>query len=177
MSESVQPLSPARIELISNWPEVLKPWSIPKAGAKVHALLLSSEAGMTAEEIVLSLGLSTGSVSEQLRFLVESGLLDRVKILGKRRIIFHAVQDPARIFLALAAIRRNAVSTPIQYMSESLASIANKEDARWLTAISQMQALSRLMDDWLRVCSTRDPEWTANWIQKGIHSSISKLNA
>ena len=154
----------------------MKPWSLPKAAAKVHALLISSETGLSAEEIVAHLELSTGSVSAQLQLLVDAGLIDRLKILGKRKKLFRATRDPARIFTALAQLRRSAMHASMEQLGESLASIADQDDAPWLTAVSHMQALSRMMDDWLRVCSVCDPEWTVRWIQKGVSMNASFLN-
>ena len=161
-------LSPARAHFIAVWPEAMKPWSLPKAAAQIHALLLTSEEGLTADEIMSLTALSGGSVSTNLRLLTNAGFLDKHRIMGSRKAVYRATLDPARIFIALAEIRRQTACRPLLQMGETLASIAGKEDLGWLHLLSQLQALSQLMDDWLRVCSTRDPEWTVRWIQKGI---------
>lgn len=168
MNDPRHSLSPARAHLISQWPQAMKPWSLPKAAAQIHAVLLTSEEGLTAEEIIRLTALSGGSVSTNLRMLTNAGLLDKHRIMGSRKASYKATLDPARIFIALAEVRRQTACRPLLQMGETLASIAGKEDLGWLRLLSQLQALSQLMDDWLHVCSTRDPEWTVRWIQKGV---------
>lgn len=168
MSAKDTPLSPARAYFLAKWPDVLKPWSLPKAAARIHALLLSSPDAMSADDIMDMAQLSSGSTSTQLRFLIEVGLVDRLKILGSRKSRYQANRDPARIFTSLAEVRRRDAFQSLNSMGPAMSSIADQDDLAWLKTVWQLQALSTLMDQWLHLCSTKDPEWTVRLLQKTI---------
>ena len=160
--------SSARQHLIASWPDVLKPWSVPKAAARIHALLLSSQETLSAEEITNTLGLSSGSGSTMLRLLTEIGMVERLRITGSRKHRYLAVKDPAAVFIALAEIRRRHAFKAMDMLGPTLASIADKEDLQWLQTVGQLHTLSHTLEQWLRLCSERDPEWTVRHIQNGI---------
>jgi DNA-binding transcriptional regulator GbsR (MarR family) len=161
-------LSPARQHFISAWPDVMKPWSLPKAAAKIHALLLSSPAPMTADDIADTLELSSGSASTQLRLLNDLGMIERLRIMGIRKSHYKAISDPAHIFVALAEARKRQAFKAMDTMAPVVTSIAQKEDVQWLNTVWQLQALSDLMSQWLQVCTTKDPEWTVRLMQSAI---------
>lgn len=165
-------LSPARSHMIQSWPEVLKPWSLPKAAARIHALLLTAPDPLTADEIQSALDLSAGSTSTQLRQLCGAGLLEKLKILGGRTARYAAVRDPARIFSSLAAVRRDQAFSAMDALGPSVTSIADKQDLQWLEVLWQLQSLSQLMHEWLELCARRDPEWTVRTLQQLIASEI-----
>lgn len=162
-------LSPARQHFIESWPEVLKPWSLPKAAAKIHAFLLSAPNPVTADDIILELQLSSGSASTQLRDLIGLGLVEKLRILGDRRYQYKAMSDPASIFVALAEARRRQAFVAMDSMAPMLTSIAGREDLQWLNTVWQLQALAKVMNEWLEVCTTKDPEWTVRYIQNAEH--------
>lgn len=158
-------LTPAQVHLIQTWPEVLKPWSIPKAAARIHALLLSASHSLNAEEIKETLDLSEGSISTQLRFLEDLALIEKLRIIGSRRSRYQAPRDPARIFIALAKSRRKMAFKAMDTMGPVLTSIAQQEDLDWLHSVGQLRTLAQMMDQWLLLCAERDPEWTVKSIQ------------
>ncbi len=164
-------LSSARQHLIASWPDVLKPWSVPKAAARIHALLLSTDGTLTAEEITNVLGLSNGSGSTMLRLLSEIGMVERLRIAGSRKHQYQAVKDPAAVFIALAEIRRRHAFKAMDMLGPTLTSIADKEDLHWLQTVGQLHTLSRMFEQWLTLCSERDPEWTVRHIQSGIEQN------
>ena len=164
-------LSSARQHLIASWPDVLKPWSVPKAAARIHALLLSADATLTAEEITNVLGLSNGSGSTMLRLLSEIGMVERLRITGSRKHQYQAVKDPAAVFIALAEIRRRHAFKAMDMLGPTLTSIADKEDLPWLQTVGQLHTLSRMLEQWLTLRSERDPEWTVRHIQSGIQQN------
>ena len=161
-------LSPAREHFISAWPEVMKPWSLPKAAAKIHALLLSSPSPLTADDIMAVLELSSGSTSTQLRLLDDLGMVERLRIMGIRKFHYSAVSDPAHIFVALAEARKRQAFKAMDTMAPVITSIATKDDVAWLNTVWQLQALSNLMSQWIQVCTTKDPEWTVRLMQSAI---------
>ena len=167
-------LSPARQHFIESWPDVLKPWSLPKAAARIHAFLLSAPKPATADDIVQALQLSSGSASTQLRDLKALGLVEKLRILGDRRHQYKAISDPAAIFVALAEARRRQAFVAMDSMAPVITSIAGQEDLEWLNTVWQLQALAKVMNEWLEVCTTKDPEWTVRYMQNA-QSSISDL--
>ena len=169
MSPSAIPiLSPARLHFIDTWPDVLKPWSLPKAAARIHALLLSAPSPLTADDIIDALELSSGSASTQLRLLSELGMVERLRIMGVRKAHYAAISDPAHIFVALAEARRRQAFKAMDTMAPVITSIAQKDDVQWLNTVWQLQALSNLMNQWFEVCTSKDPEWTVRLMQSAI---------
>lgn len=160
-----QALSPARQHFIASWPQVLKPWSLPKAAAKIHAFLLSAPTPVTADDIVQELQLSSGTASTQLRDLIALGLVEKLRILGDRRHQYKAIADPASIFVALAEARRRQAFVAMDSMAPVITSIAGQEDLQWLNTVWQLQSLANVMNEWLGVCITKDPEWTVRYMQ------------
>lgn len=167
-SSAIQILSPARQHFIDTWPDVLKPWSLPKAAARIHALLLSAPSPLTADDIIDALELSSGSASTQLRLLSELGMVERLRIMGVRKAHYAAISDPAHIFVALAEARRRQAFKAMDTMAPVITSIAQKDDVQWLNTVWQLQALSNLMNQWFEVCTSKDPEWTVRLMQSAI---------
>ena len=165
---AIQILSPARQHFIDTWPDVLKPWSLPKAAARIHALLLSAPSPLTADDIIDALELSSGSASTQLRLLSELGMVERLRIMGVRKAHYAAISDPAHIFVALAEARRRQAFKAMDTMAPVITSIAQKDDVQWLNTVWQLQALSNLMSQWFEVCTSKDPEWTVRLMQSAI---------
>ena len=161
-------LTPARAHFIKAWPEVLKPWSLPKAAARIHALLISTSDTLTTDEVRNTLSLSAGSASTQLRFLTSVGLVEKIRIVGSRKARYRSIADPASMFMALAEVRRQNAFDAMRTMAPAITSIAGKEDLDWLQTVWQLQSLSEMMDAWLETCATQDPEWTVRLIQKAI---------
>jgi DNA-binding transcriptional regulator GbsR (MarR family) len=160
--------SQARIHFIEAWPEILRPWGLPKAAARIHALLLSENGTLEATTIQEVLELSTGSTSTQLRLLAEAGLVERMKILRTRKVRFGANADPTHIFAALAGIRRAQAYTAVLNLGNTISSTADKQDLHWLNTIRQLQTMAESMDRWLEICSKRDPEWSIKQLDKLI---------
>lgn len=167
-------LTPARAHFIEAWPEVLKPWSLPKAAARIHALLISTKEALTADQVRNTLALSAGSASTQLRFLAAVGLIEKLRIVGSRKARYRSLSDPARMFMALAEVRRRHAFEAMRTMAPAITSIAGKEDLEWLQTLWQLQSLSEMMDAWLETCATQDPEWTVRLIQKASMSNIHR---
>ena len=165
MADSSAKPTPARSHLIQAWPATLKPWGIPKAAAKIHALLLSSKEALNSEVIQDQLNLSSGSVSTQLALLQELGLVERHRLLGSRVARFSAVMDPGLIFSALASARKRQAHDGLAHLGSTLSSIAVREDAEWLRTVGQLQTLSHILGQWLELCSEMEPEWTVRNMQ------------
>lgn len=172
MADSRTKPTPARTHLIQAWPATLKPWGIPKAAAKIHALLLSSREALNSEVIQVQLNLSSGSVSTQLALLQEIGLVERHRLLGSRVARFSAVLDPGLIFSALAAARRRQAHDGLAHLGSALSSIAVREDAEWLRTVGQLQTLSHILGQWLELCTEMEPEWTVRNMQSLIEQSL-----
>lgn len=158
-------LTPARELLIDSWPQVMKPWGIPKAAARIHALLLSAPDSLPPSDIKSTLSISDGSISTQLRLLEELGMVERLRIMGTRGYRYRAIEDPGLIFSALARARRQDAFLSMERVGPALTSIAGKEDLDWLQTVGTLRLLAQLMDRWLALCTHRDPEWTVKAIQ------------
>jgi len=124
---------------MEEWPTVLRPWGFTRTAGKIHGLLLVSPNPMTTDEMLASTGASRGGLSDQLKVLINAGLVERLRILGQRQDQYVAVQDGLLIQQALTSHWKAITLQPMQLMEASLAAIADKSDLHWLEAINRLR--------------------------------------
>lgn len=87
---------------ILHWGEMGSRWSITRATAQIHALLLLAQEPLAAQSICEALTLARSNVSTGLRELQEWGLIKLVLVMGDRREHFTAEKDPWLILAKIA---------------------------------------------------------------------------
>ena len=98
---------PTPIErFVLNWGEMGGFWGVNRSVAQIHALLMTAEAPMTAEDISVALEMARSNVSNSLKELLAWNLIRRVPVRGDRRDHFEAEVDVWEVASRIAAGRK-----------------------------------------------------------------------
>ncbi|HEY0926216.1 GbsR/MarR family transcriptional regulator [Brevundimonas sp.] len=101
------PKIPAPIErFVLHWGEMGGFWGVNRSVAQIHALLMTAEAPMTAEDISVALEMARSNVSNSLKELLAWNLIRRVPVRGDRRDHFEAEVDVWEVASRIAAGRK-----------------------------------------------------------------------
>jgi len=98
---------------IRRWGEMAGYWGINRTMAEIHALLYICERALCMDEIMERVQISRGSVSMNLRHLMEWDLVRRVHQPAGRKEYFLAETDVWRIFEAITRHRKRRELEPI----------------------------------------------------------------
>lgn len=105
MTETTQ--MPEAIErFVLHWGDMGGFWGVNRSVAQIHALLLTADHPMTAEEIAGTLALARSNVSNSIKELLAWNLVHRVPVRGDRRDFFEAETDIWEVASRIAAGRK-----------------------------------------------------------------------
>ena len=91
-------LTQARDEFVTQWGAMGSAWGINRTMAQIHALLITTPAPMTTDEVMAELKISRGNAHGNLRELVSWGLIRSVIRKGERKEFFEAEKDVWKMF-------------------------------------------------------------------------------
>ncbi len=112
-------LTPSLRRFVLHWGEMGARWGVNRTVAQVHALLLVSEAPLTAEAIAETLAVARSNVSVSLRELQAWGLARVVHELGDRRDHFQTTRDVWEMFqIILEGRKRREVDPTLLVLRE-----------------------------------------------------------
>ncbi|KQW78891.1 GbsR/MarR family transcriptional regulator [Brevundimonas sp. Root1279] len=98
---------PGSIErFVLHWGDMGAYWGVNRSVAQIHALLMTADAPMTAEDIANALEMARSNVSNSLKELQNWNLIRRVPIKGDRRDHFEAETDVWEVASRIAAGRK-----------------------------------------------------------------------
>jgi len=80
-------------KFVQSWGSIGSNWGINRTMAQIHALLLTSEKPMSAEDIKKGLQISVGNANMNIRALIDWGLVHKELIPGQRKEFFVAEKD------------------------------------------------------------------------------------
>ena len=112
-------LASARNEFISHWGTMGSAWGINRTMAQVHALLMTSERALTTDEVMAELEVSRGNAHQNLRELVDWGLVRNVIVKRERKDYYEAEKDVWKMFCAVARGRKRREIEPVVGMLRS----------------------------------------------------------
>lgn len=115
-------ISEARQQFVQTWGSLGGAWGIPKSMAQIHALLLTTNAPMSTEEIMEITQLSRGNVSINLRELINWKLIAKQNILGERKEYYGANHDVWNVAQNIVQQRRNRELEPVLAFLNSIKS-------------------------------------------------------
>ena len=110
--ESLDSLSEAREEFVSQWGAIGNAWGINRTMAQIHALLMTSPHAMSTDEIMDDLQISRGNANTNLRDLVGWGLIRSVLRKGERKEYFEAEKDVWKMFCIITRERKRREISP-----------------------------------------------------------------
>lgn len=147
-------LTEARDEFVAGWGAIGSSWGINRTMAQIHALLLTTTAPLSTDEIMEELKISRGNANTNLRDLVGWGLVRVVLRKGERKEFFEAEKDVWKMACTIAAERkRREISPAIEILNRccektvGLKSREAKEFQHQITALLEfLQMGERVMD-------------------------------
>ncbi len=103
----------AKEKFIRTWGEMASCWGINKTMARVHALLIASDAALSTDEIMAELAISRGNANMNLRALVDWSLIRRVSVGSERKEYFQAEKDVWNMCCRIARERKKREIEPV----------------------------------------------------------------
>ncbi|AZQ42819.1 GbsR/MarR family transcriptional regulator [Nonlabens ponticola] len=113
-------LEDGKNQFIQAWGSLASQWGISKSMAQIHALLLSSPAGLSADEIMEQVQLSRGNVNTNVRELINWRLVRKETVLGERKEFFVADHDVYSIAQHIMEERRRREIEPVRLLLNQL---------------------------------------------------------
>lgn len=115
---------------ILHWGEMGTQWGVNRSVSQIHALLYLSDAPLTADTIVDTLGLARSNVSTALKELQGYSIVRRVHVEGDRRDHFVAESDLWEMLMRIVAERkRREIDPTIALLGELAERLANDDTA------------------------------------------------
>jgi DNA-binding transcriptional regulator GbsR (MarR family) len=102
----------ARRRFVDAWGSMGALWGINRSVARVHALLMASDAPLTLDEIAERLEISKGNASMSLRELRTFGVVRPVQVPGDRRDWYVSEPDVWTMFFRILAERKRRELDP-----------------------------------------------------------------
>ena len=136
---------------VLHWGDMGGFWGVNRSVAQIHALLLTADGPMTAEDIALALGLARSNVSNSLKELQNWNLIRRAPMKGDRRDHFEAETDVWEVAARIAAGRKAKEIDPA--LATLRACVAQAKDDPTVSphALKQLKAMlefTETMDRW-----------------------------
>ncbi len=123
-------LKTAQDRFVQTWGDMASRWGINKTMARVHALLMASDAALSTDEVMAALGISRGNANMNLRALLDWGLIRRVTVGGERREYFQSEKDVWNMCCRIARERKKREIEPvIGALEECLKEAGSGKDA------------------------------------------------
>jgi DNA-binding transcriptional regulator GbsR (MarR family) len=144
-------LTPSAHNFVLRWGDMGGVWGVNRSVAQIHALLLLSNAPLTAEAIADALSIARSNVSTSLRDLVSWGLVRRTSVLGDRRDRFVAESDMWEMVAKIAALRKAREFDPAAAaLAECLedAKAEGPSNTEVVRRLSDLQELVSTFNDW-----------------------------
>ena len=144
-------LDPVIQKMILHWGEMGARWGISRTVAQIHALLYFSPKPLTADEIVVALGVARSHVSNCLKELQSWGVVKIVHVFGDRREYFESIKDVWQMFeILLDERKRREMDPTLKALRETSAQMESGTavDLHTRQRLAEMLAFFELMDGW-----------------------------
>jgi DNA-binding transcriptional regulator GbsR (MarR family) len=105
-------LTQARDEFVGQWGAIGSAWGINRTMAQIHALLITTAAALSTDDVMAELKISRGNAHANLRDLVGWGLVRSVVRKGERKEFFEAEKDVWKMFCTILRERRRRELRP-----------------------------------------------------------------
>ncbi|HJW28690.1 MAG TPA: MarR family transcriptional regulator [Saprospiraceae bacterium] len=161
--------SQARQQLVQTWGQLSSQWGINRTMGQIHALLMIAPEPLTADQIINELAISRGNVSQNLRSLIEWGVVHKVHIPGDRKEYFASEKDAWKMALQIARERKRRELDPVIQSLHNLQNIdAESGTAKEVDELNKMT--SQILDVAMQIDKVIDIG-----IRSGGQSLVRKL--
>lgn len=103
----------AKDKFIQAWGGLGSSWGINRTMAQIHALLLVSTSPLSTEDIMEQLQISRGNANQNVRALIDWGLVEKQLKTGERKEYFVAGKDVWELAKQVAKERKKRELEPI----------------------------------------------------------------
>jgi len=157
-------------KFVQSWGSIGSNWGINRTMAQIHALLLTSEKPMSAEDIKNGLQISVGNANMNIRALIDWGLVHKELIPGQRKEFFVAEKDMWEVVKRIVIQRKKKELEPILRLLNDVGEVdtKNKEDEEFAKVIKDLKLYSTKVDSTLDRLTNADSNWFVGTFMKMI---------
>lgn len=157
-------------KFVQSWGSIGSNWGINRTMAQIHALLLTSEKPMSAEDIKKGLQISVGNANMNIRALIDWGLVHKELIPGQRKEFFVAEKDMWEVVKRIVIQRKKKELEPILRLLNDVGDVdtKNKEDEEFAKVIKDLKLYSTKVDSTLDRLTNADSNWFVGTFMKMI---------
>lgn len=140
----------AKQKFVQTWGVLGTNWGINRTMAQIHALLLICENPLSADDVMQQLQISRGNANQNLRELIDWGLVAKSTKLGERKEYFAAEKDIWKVAKQIIKERRKREIEPIHNILNDLKKIkidkANTEQKHFINMLNNIDTVVTKMD-------------------------------
>ncbi len=118
----------AKSKFIESWGKLGSDWGINRTMAQIHALLLVSHKPLCANEIMDELKISRGNVNQNVRMLMDWGLVHKELRCGDRKDYFYAEKDIWTVLRQVIKHRKKKELEPMMRILEEISRVEGDTD-------------------------------------------------
>ncbi len=157
-------------KFVQSWGSIGSNWGINRTMAQIHALLLTSEKPLSAEDIKKGLQISVGNANMNIRALIDWGLVHKELIPGQRKEFFVAEKDMWEVVKRIVIQRKKKELEPILRLLNDVGEVdtKNKEDEEFAKVIKDLKLYSTKVDSTLDRLTNADSNWFVGTFMKMI---------
>lgn len=163
-------LEEGKERFIQSWGALGSNWGINRTMAQIHALLLVSNAPLSADEIMAQLSISRGNANMNIRALIDWQLVHKVLKTGERKEFFEAEKDMWEVFRNITLQRKKKELEPMLKVLEELSAVEgdDKEAIAFKETIHDLKLFSNKADSALEKLVRSEPGWFVGTFLKMI---------
>ena len=157
-------------KFVQSWGSIGSNWGINRTMAQIHALLLTSEKPMSAEDIKKGLQISVGNANMNIRALIDWGLVHKELIPGQRKEFFVAEKDMWEVVKRIVIQRKKKELEPILRLLNDVGEVdaKSKEDEEFAKVLKDLKLYSSKVDSTLDRLTNADSNWFVGTFMKMI---------
>lgn len=157
-------------KFVQSWGSIGSNWGINRTMAQIHALLLTSDKPMSAEDIKKGLQISVGNANMNIRALIDWGLVHKELIPGQRKEFFVAEKDMWEVVKRIVIQRKKKELEPILRLLNDVGEVdaKNKEDEEFAKVLKDLKLYSSKVDSTLDRLTNADSNWFVGTFMKMI---------
>jgi len=151
----------ARSKFIESWGKLGTNWGINRTMAQIHALLLISPQPLCTNDIIEELKISRGNVNQNVRTLIDWGLVHKELRCGDRKEYFYAEKDIWIVLKQVIKHRKKRELEPMMNVLEELDNVDNdsEESKELLKVVNEVLHYSRKTDKALDNLVKSEKNW------------------
>ncbi len=154
-------LQEGKEKFIEAWGTLGSSWGVTRTMAQIHALLLVSDAPLSADDIMEQLQISRGNVNTNTRNLLEWRLAHKKLIPGERKEFFVGEKDMSKVVKNIIIARKKRELEPMLRLLDDLTGVEgeSREAEEFRTVVKDLKLYSHKADSALAALVKVDSNW------------------